>query len=158
MARHMESTWSAGLLVANLSSQGEILFNGAESSCNHYLLRISDMMQKSTKVLEPFTTGSWTWNSDNLLNLEVKKSLTLQFHIYDEFFIFVSIFQQKRKSVADIFVESGRPYCFANFLSWHKAGLVGTKYKSGQVLFNDAMLDSKHTWFKGLVLLWSSLD
>ena len=28
------------------------------------------MMQKSTKVLEPFTTGSWTWNSDNLLNLE----------------------------------------------------------------------------------------
>ena len=38
------------------------------------------MMQKSTKVLEPFTTGSWTWNSDNLLNLEVKKSLTFQFH------------------------------------------------------------------------------
>jgi len=35
-----------------------------------FLTRISDMMQKSTKVLEPFTTGSWTWNSDNLLNLE----------------------------------------------------------------------------------------
>ena len=39
---------------------------------NQCLLRISDMMQKSTKVLEPFTTGSWTWNSDNLLSLEVK--------------------------------------------------------------------------------------
>ena len=35
------------------------------------------MMQKSTKVLEPFTTGSWTWNSDNLLSLEVNISLTL---------------------------------------------------------------------------------
>ena len=42
-----------------------------------FLTRISDMMQKSTKVFEPFTTGSWTWNSDNLLSLEVKRSLNL---------------------------------------------------------------------------------
>jgi len=35
-----------------------------------FLTRISDMMQKSTKVLEPFTTGHWTWNCDNLLSLE----------------------------------------------------------------------------------------
>ena len=36
------------------------------------------MMQKSTKVLEPFTTGSWTWNSDNLLSLEVSTAQSAQ--------------------------------------------------------------------------------
>ena len=35
-----------------------------------FLTRISDKMQKSTKVLEPFSTGSWTWSNDNLLSLE----------------------------------------------------------------------------------------
>ena len=35
-----------------------------------FLTRISDKMQKSTKVLELFFTGSWTWSNDNLLSLE----------------------------------------------------------------------------------------
>ena len=33
--------------------------------------RVSEMMQKSTKALEPFTTGSWTWTSSNTKALEV---------------------------------------------------------------------------------------
>ena len=68
-ALHMASISSVDLSVANPSSQGDLL----SLLPNHCLLRISDMMQKSTKVLEPFTTGSWTWNSDNLLSLEVSK-------------------------------------------------------------------------------------
>ena len=28
------------------------------------------MMQKLTKAYEPYTTATWTWNSDNLLSLE----------------------------------------------------------------------------------------
>jgi len=30
-----------------------------------FLVKVSEMMQKSTKALEPFTTGSWTWTSSN---------------------------------------------------------------------------------------------
>ena len=36
------------------------------------LYRVSEMMQKSTKALEPFTTGSWTWTSTNTKALEVR--------------------------------------------------------------------------------------
>ena len=36
--------------------------------------RVSEMMQKSTKALEPFTTGSWTWTSSNTKALEVSSS------------------------------------------------------------------------------------
>ena len=35
-----------------------------------FLTRISHMMQKLAKVHEPYTTGTWTWNSDNVLSLE----------------------------------------------------------------------------------------
>ena len=35
-----------------------------------FLTRVSDMMQKLTKAYEPYTTATWTWNSDNLLSLE----------------------------------------------------------------------------------------
>ena len=31
------------------------------------------MMQKSTKALEPFTTGSWTWTNTNTEALEVRE-------------------------------------------------------------------------------------
>lgn len=34
-----------------------------------FLVRISDMMQKSTSALEPFTTNSWNWSNDNVLKL-----------------------------------------------------------------------------------------
>ena len=36
--------------------------------------RVSEMMQKSTKALEPFTTGSWTWTSSNTKALGVSWS------------------------------------------------------------------------------------
>lgn len=39
-----------------------------------FLVRVSDMMQKSTRALEPFTTGSWTWSSDNSMALEASLS------------------------------------------------------------------------------------
>jgi len=35
-----------------------------------FLVKVSEMMQKSTKALEPFTTGSWTWTSTNTKALE----------------------------------------------------------------------------------------
>jgi len=35
-----------------------------------FLVRISDMMQKSTKALEPFTTNSWNWSNKNVVTLE----------------------------------------------------------------------------------------
>merc|ERR1719225_2141963 len=35
------------------------------------------MMQKSTKALEPFTTGSWTWTSTNTNALEESLSSKL---------------------------------------------------------------------------------
>ena len=38
---------------------------------NQIKSRVSEMMQKSTKALEPFTTGSWTWTSNNTKALQV---------------------------------------------------------------------------------------
>jgi len=35
-----------------------------------FLVRISDLMQKSAKALETFTTNSWSWSNDNTLALE----------------------------------------------------------------------------------------
>jgi len=35
-----------------------------------FLVRASTMVQKSTKVLEPFTRGSWTWSNNNTMSLE----------------------------------------------------------------------------------------
>ena len=31
-----------------------------------FLVKISSMMQKSQKALEPFTTNSWEWSHDNM--------------------------------------------------------------------------------------------
>ena len=31
-----------------------------------FLVKISSMMQKSTKALEPFTTNSWEWTHSNM--------------------------------------------------------------------------------------------
>ena len=31
-----------------------------------FLVKISTLMQKSTKALEPFTTNSWEWSHDNM--------------------------------------------------------------------------------------------
>jgi len=41
-----------------------------------FLVRISNMMQKSTKALEPFTTNSWNFSSTNVTKLE--KELTTE--------------------------------------------------------------------------------
>eukprot|EP00090_Calanus_glacialis_P045488 TRINITY_DN847_c0_g1_i3.p1 TRINITY_DN847_c0_g1~~TRINITY_DN847_c0_g1_i3.p1 ORF type:complete len:495 (-),score=113.85 TRINITY_DN847_c0_g1_i3:79-1563(-) len=35
-----------------------------------FLVKISNMMQKSTKALEPFTTNSWNWSNNNVVKLE----------------------------------------------------------------------------------------
>jgi len=37
-----------------------------------FLVRASTMVQKSTKVLEPFTSGSWTWSNNNTMSLEAE--------------------------------------------------------------------------------------
>lgn len=34
-----------------------------------FLVKISNMMQKSSKALEPFTTNSWTWSNENVKRL-----------------------------------------------------------------------------------------
>lgn len=31
-----------------------------------FLVKVSSMMQKSTKALEPFTTNSWEWTHSNM--------------------------------------------------------------------------------------------
>ena len=31
-----------------------------------FLVKVSSLMQKSTKALEPFTTNSWTWTHSNM--------------------------------------------------------------------------------------------
>jgi len=35
-----------------------------------FLVKISSMMMKSTKALEPFTTNSWNWSNNNVIKLE----------------------------------------------------------------------------------------
>jgi len=35
-----------------------------------FLVKISNMMQKSTKALEPFTTNSWNWSNNNMVKLQ----------------------------------------------------------------------------------------
>ena len=33
-------------------------------------MKVSTLMQKSTKALEPFTTNTWTWTHNNMDKLE----------------------------------------------------------------------------------------
>ena len=35
-----------------------------------FLVKVSSLMQKSTKALEPFTTNSWTWTHSNMDKLQ----------------------------------------------------------------------------------------
>jgi len=39
-----------------------------------FMVKISNMMQKSTKALEPFTTNSWSWSNNNLVKLQEELS------------------------------------------------------------------------------------
>jgi hypothetical protein len=61
-------------LLCRLVGQKPFLVRSAGPAFPSYLQpvrRVSDMMIKSCKALEPFTTNSWTWSSTNTLTLEV---------------------------------------------------------------------------------------
>jgi len=83
-----KAAYSGALWYPSISMKENSLSNRVQQTLFHYgpahgvdlacrlvgrkpfLAKASTMMQKSTKVLEPFTTGSWNWSNTNVLALE----------------------------------------------------------------------------------------